>query len=53
MHLFLENADEIFRRFIADLVGDIGDGKIRILKQYLRFFQAHLLKDLCKGFPGS
>lgn len=53
MHLLFENADEVFRRFVADLIGDVGDGEVRILKQYLCLFQTHLLKNLRKGFSGG
>lgn len=53
MHLFLKNADKMFCRFIADLIGNICNGEICILKQYLSSLQTYLLHNLCKGPSGG
>lgn len=53
VHMFLKNADEIFRCFIANLVSDVGDGEIGVLEKYLGFFKPDLLENLGKGFTGG
>ena len=51
MHLFLKNADKMFCRFIANLIGNICNREVCVLKQNLRSLQTDLLQDLCKGLP--